>query len=177
MKSFKKEFFKNYFADVENDENAISTSKETVIAYNVSKKEYIDIDNLAKIILSWLIGGLVSLMPTYIYIWSEPSLWKTPSEIWKLFFTNKDLFLVITTLTAGAMFEIFCSNKKGVAVYSSGAIGVILMVASLLIFSILLFQGDVSSSLKGLHYIGATLMGICFVYSIAGYIGVCWKGR
>ncbi len=170
-------FFKEYFTDVERRENAIRTSDETFVAYNVSKKEYIDMDNLVKIILSWLIGGIVSLMPTYIYIWSDSSLWKTQSEIWERFFANKDLFLVVTTLTAGAMFEIFCSNKKGIAVYSSGAIGVILMVASLLIFSLLLFQGDECNSLKGLQYIGATLMGICFVYSIAGYIGVCWKGR
>jgi len=170
-------FFKEYFTDVERRENAIRASDETFVAYNVSKKEYIDIDNLVKIILSWLIGGIVSLMPTYIYIWSDSSQWNTQSELWGLFFTNKDLFLVVTTLTVGAMFEIFCSNKKGIAVYSSGAIGVILMVASLLIFSLLLFQGNECNSLRGLQYIGATLMGICFVYSIAGYIGVCWKGR
>lgn len=170
-------FFKEYFTDVERGENAIRTSKETFVAYNVSKKEYIDIDNLVKIILSWLIGGIVSLLPTYIYIWSNSQLWETQSEIWGLFFSNKDLFLVITTLTAGAMFEIFCSNKKGIAVYSFGAIGVILMVASLLIFSLLLFKDSISSSLKGLQYIGAVLMGICFVYSIGGYIGVCLKGR
>lgn len=170
-------FFKEYFTDVERGENAIRASKETFVAYNVSKKEYIDIDNLVKIILSWLIGGIVSLLPMYIYIWSNSQLWETQSEIWGLFFSNKDLFLVITTLTAGAMFEIFCSNKKGIAVYSFGAIGVILMVASLLIFSLLLFKDSISSSLKGLQYIGAVLMGICFVYSIGGYIGVCLKGR
>ena len=121
-------------------------------------------------------GGVISLMPTFIYIWSDPS-WRAQSKILEQFFSNKDLFLVITTLTVGAMFEVFCSRKKGIVVYSSVAIGVILMVFSLLVFSLLLFRDHIGDTLHELPYIGGVLLGLCFIYSILGYILVCWKGR
>ncbi len=168
-------FFKEYFTDIQREEDSIKIFEKNPTINN-NKGEYIDTNNLAKITLSWLMGGIVSLMPTFIYIWSDPR-WRELTKILQQFFSNKDLFLVITTLTAGAMFEVFCSHKKGIAVYISVTIGVILMVFSLLIFSLLLFNSKVSARLEELPYIGVILLGVCFVYSIISYVGVCWKGR
>lgn len=169
-------YFEDYFTKANQAENANIVIRKNLTPSQDSKKSYIDIDNLVKIIFSWLMGGAVSLMPTFIYIWSNP-LWREQSKILEQFFSNKDLFLVITTLTAGTMFEVFCSHKKGFVVPIFVTIGIMLMVFSLLIFSLLLFQNNISNRLHELPYIGVILLGVCFLYSIVSYVSVCWKGK
>lgn len=168
-------FLGKFYSDVAKCENEVNMRKGVT-----KKSRYIDTENLVKIILAWLVGGIISLMPIFTHILSQEMknsyLTNPPTEIElgrvvEKFFATEDLFLVITTLTVGALFELIFNGKNGIPKYVVVSLEMILVVCSVHIFSML--QSNVHLPKEA--YLGAGLMAICLANSVIGYFIACRK--
>lgn len=89
------------------------------------------------------------------------------------YFANKDLFLVITTLTVSTLLELIFNGKNSITKYVVVSLEVILIVFSMHIFSLLQYTIDIPYK----SHMGASLLTACIVICIVGYFIVCWKRR
>lgn len=103
--------------------------------------------------------GIISLIPTFTYIYHGYSDISKMENVVKDFFANKDLFLVVTTLTASAMLEFIFSDSDSHFKYFSIAFGIILMVFSIHIFTFLQYE----ETIPLLSYIGEFIFGFCVI--------------
>lgn len=167
-------FFNEFWEEVSNNERKIKKRKPTN-TQSIAKRKYVDLESLVKIIMAWLVGGIISLMPIFTHILSE--LWSKNRDTFSIekavatFFATEDLFLVITTLTVGALFEIIFNSKNNVCKYIVTGIEIVLVVCSIHVFSML--QSNVH--LPKEEYIGVVLMALCLFTSVIGYFLVCLK--
>lgn len=128
----------------------------------------INIDKLSKLLLTWIVGGTVSLFPTFMQLLISEGKKNLITE----FFSNKDLFLVITTLTITAMFETIFDNRGRVAKYIIVSMGIILVVISVYIFTLIQLKIDYNY----FYIIGLILFLLCISISMWGYIFVSKEG-
>lgn len=160
-------FLADFYKSIDNKENLKDDKKVIDYGHNVVS-DHKDTENLIKMVLSWIVGGILSLMPTFTFIYHDSDI--TNMEIvFKNFFANKDLFLVVTTLTATAMFEFIFNDSHSRIRYVTISLGIILMVLSIHIFTLLQY----GKTMPLLAYIGVFLLGACIINSIVGYYIVC----
>ncbi len=147
--NFLSEFYKSIDDMEKASENKISNKK-------------VDYSYLLKGLLMWLVGGVVSLMPTVtdIYIHME-----SKNNFLKEFFSNKDLFLVITTLTISVLLELIFSENSNYLNYIVTSIGIVLTVFSIYIYSLLQSKINIPS----ISYIGIIVLICCIIASLIGY--------
>ena len=161
-------FLSDYYEEVDNREKATKIGKKIDKEYERDSSSR-DTENLIKIILTWAVGGIISLIPTFTYIYHGYSDISKMENVVKDFFANKDLFLVVTTLTASAMLEFIFSDSDSHFKYFSIAFGIILMVFSIHIFTFLQYE----ETIPLLSYIGEFIFGFCVINSICGYYIIC----
>ena len=164
----KMKYWGNYYTKVAENEKAVRTKK--MDDQQKANVKSLDADNLIKIILAWFVGGIISLMPTFTYIITQT---ETNEDILEQFFANKDLFLVITTLTVSTLLELIFNGKNSITKYVVVSLEVILIVFSMHIFSLLQYTIDIPYK----SHMGASLLTTCIVICIVGYFIVCWKRR
>lgn len=142
--------------------------KQKKISFNkqVNNKKSADANYLVKTFLTWFIGGIISLMPTFTNIYvSLKADDKDMIYILKEFFSNKDLFLVITTLSISAFFEVTFNGKAGIGKNIIISIESLLAIISMHLFSLLQYEVLFSN----IYYFSAGILSICIVASVFGY--------
>ncbi len=126
------------------------------------KKKNIDGEYLVRVSLTWLVGAIVSLIPMIFDIYINS---KSICDFVKGFFSNKDLFLVVTTLTISVVLEMAFvvpkSNAKNLVI----SIAIILIVISIYLCSLLQTDVDVPY----ITIIGMGITALCILDSIGGY--------
>lgn len=161
----------SYFTKISKKENAIEYKNVTNEEITIKRKK-IDIEQLWKFILTWLLGGSVSLLPTFMYLWIKPS----EGNLLINFFSNKDLFLVITTLTISVILEMFFDSKTRVLKYIITSIGLFLIIFSIYMFTILQFEIGFRQT-NHVFRIGLGVLAACIIISSMGYIMIsCERG-
>lgn len=133
------------------------------------EKQKTDIDYLFKVLLTWYVGGIISLMPTISNIYIQS---KDISSFMTALFSNKDLFLVITTLIVSALLELIFSDNNGISKYFVVASGIIMTVFSMHVCSLIQSQTQVPY----IERIGEALFVLCVIISSFGYI-ICSRKR
>lgn len=169
-------FWRTYYEEIKASEKSKyskhSQDSRKLIRENERENKKIDVDYLTKTFLIWLVGGVVSLMPVFTYIWVNQES-DSVVEVWLEFFSNKDLFLVITTLTISVLFELMFCEKMGKFHFVLIAIEVILAVFSIHIFSILQYDKD----FPYIQWLGVSILSLCIINSIFGYFIVSCRKR
>lgn len=94
------------------------------------------------------------------------------SNFAKELFSNKDLFLVITTLMVSALLELIFNDKNGIPKYYVVAIGMTIMVFSIHICSLI----QSGTNIPNIELIGVGLFLLCVILSSFGYI-ICSRKR
>lgn len=159
-------FYNKFLREIDEKETKTDTKVELI----ENKELGNDNNNVFKITCSWLVGGIISLMPTFTFILSNYS--KFEKKVLTEFFSNKDLFLVITTLTVSALFEYVFSNASyNIIKYLIISLGILLTVLNMHIFTILQY----GHTIPYLPVIGEILLCICIIVSIVGYYAICKK--
>ena len=165
-------FLSDFYANIDKEETSLKNNN-----YSINKgilNNNINNDNsegLIKILLSWIVGGAISLLPTFTFLYKDSDI-NNISVMLSQFVSNKDLFLVITTLTTSAMFEVVFSNSNSRVRYFIISFGILLMLSSIHIFTFLQY----GNTMPLLPYIGTTLFALCILNSIVGYYIVCKRG-
>lgn len=131
----------------------------------------IDIEQLGKYFLTWLVGCTVSLFPTFMLLLSNSDEGKGMIID---FFSNENLFLVTTTLTISVMLEMIFSKESNLWKYGVISIGIILIVVSIYMFSMLQYETEIVN-LK-IHIFGLSVFMLCIVDSVFGYYLISLKG-
>lgn len=164
-------FWKNY----ENDLTKKESMKRKVVPSNYKNSRSdvgrIDIEQLGKYFLTWIVGCTVSLFPTFMLLLINSDGGKS---IVKDFFSNENLFLVTTTLTISVMLEMIFAKENNLYKYIVISIGIILIVFSIYMFSMLQYETDVVN-LK-IHIFGVSVFMSCIVDSVFGYYIISLKG-
>lgn len=142
---------------------------------NRKNKIIVDLQYLVKALLTWVVGASVSLMPIFTNICMLPEM-KNANLLCILekLLLNKDVYLVITTLMISVVLELVFNGKNNCLNYALISIGIILIVYSVLLFS-LLQNGNKIAIFSG--HIATVMFCICTVCSLIGYFNMSLKRR
>ncbi len=130
-------------------------------------------DNIIKGFAIWTVGGFVSIFPLFLYSFLKSTSAQNFSSILRDFFSNKDLFLVLSTLLVSAVMEVaFCKNKRTHTV-ALLCIGIIFLLVNFYFYVIQQFGNSFYALGKYVHCICGFLLISCIVYSIFAFIVSC----
>lgn len=162
-----------YFNKLNAQENQITTrqfSNHTNNSDYCKNIQVFDKVQLIKYLLVWIAGAIISLLPTFMYLYVNKYPIVSLSQIIIYFFKEPDVFLVITTLTISTLFEIVFSNKDSVAKYIVVSISIVLIIFSFYIFALLKHDQPVPFA----EFTGILLTGICIIVCSLGYSIICF---
>ena len=131
----------------------------------------INTTNFARVILVWAVGGVVSLIPSVLYMFCKEDI-SSISQLQTLFFelfSNKDSFLVFTTLTITAFLELAFAEENRNLKYIISCLEIVMIIMCCSITILLQFGIDIPAS----SYIGLFMFFLCIVLSLGGYYLVC----
>lgn len=157
-------FWGDFYGDVTKKENMRSQVSSSNYKYSRSDEGKIDIEQLGKYLLTWIVGCTVSLFPTFMLLLTS-SGWGKGLII--DFFSNENLFLVTATLTISVMLELIFAKENNLYKYIVISIGIILIVISIYMFSILQYEFEIKN--LNMYKFGFGVFMSCIVDSVFGY--------
>ena len=101
-------FLSDYYEEVDNREKATKIGKKIDKEYERDSSSR-DTENLIKIILSWAVGGIISLIPTFTYIYHGYSDISKMENVVKDFFA---VFIILLKKHCKILLEIKLQKKR-----------------------------------------------------------------
>ncbi len=161
-------FWTEFHKNIKKCETTKKRYPKSPLENNKNKKDKINIDQLSKLLLTWMVAGIVSLFPTFMQILIS----EEEKHVIVAFFSNKDLFLVITTLTISVMFETIFDNRSTIVKNVVVSMGILLVVISVHIFTLL----QTKTEYDYFYVIGVLISSLCILNSLWGYVVISMKG-
>lgn len=153
-----------FIGDIGNRERSkLNTNKLSSDQHDRNK--VIDMGRLTRLMLVWMVGAVVSLIPDIMNFFIVPDLSVAFEEI----FSKPNIFVVTTTLTVSVLLEMIFDRKNSNTKYVILAFQIILIVFCVHISGAL----NSGTAIKNVHKIGFTTLTLCFLVGFLGYVIVC----
>lgn len=155
---------------INKNENAkINNTSENYSDHTVNNRKSIDIDQLTKLMLFWIVGGIISLMPDIVSIFTKQDI----NDAIKEFFSNENIFVVSTTLNISVLLEMIFDKKVSNVKYIFLGFLILITVFSVHLSAMLHFNININN----IQNFGLYNLIFSAFLSITGYVLVCVTER